>query len=467
VSVVLPQKRLIWLTLSLGLVALAAGGGYYFLRGNTDNGPLERFRSAVTGKPTRIRVDVIRPQKGGMDRITVQPCSVHAFEVQQIYAEVSGYLKSQGVDIGSRVKAGEVLAEIEVPELEKQVKRNRAFVDKAKARIAQMNARVASAVADWKAAQADVHWSETKVVSAKAWSRFRQIQLNRFSSLATLKSVEKRLKDEYQENYEAAKEAERAAVAGVAHSEALVLAMEAKIKQAEADVVEAKAEVEVAAAELEKAQAMLNFGVLKSKYDGIVTQRSLYPGDFVRAASAGGALQEPLLTVQRTDRLRVVVQVPSRDVPFTDTGDPATIELDDLPGVMLQAPIARTAGAQDPNTRLMRVEIDLENADNKIKPGMFGRARILLERAPDRLSLPVACLRNKHVHGKAEVFVVRDGKAWLVPVETVAEDGVRVAIHKGLSEADLVILQSVGTLTNGTRVQLPDKAGLPFTKGKS
>jgi multidrug efflux pump subunit AcrA (membrane-fusion protein) len=116
----------------------------------------------------------------------------------------------------------------------------------------------------------------------------------------------------------------------------------------------------------------------------------------------------------------------------------------------------------------MRVEIDLMNPDGKIKPGMFGRATLLLERAPDRLSLPVGCLANKKENGKAEVYVVRDSKAWLVPVVTGASDGVRVAIHKGLSENDVVISHSAGTLTHGARIQLPNAANpAPPTNGKS
>jgi RND family efflux transporter MFP subunit len=456
-----------WLIVGFCVIVLTAGGGYYFMKRHPEHPTVERLRSAVSGKPARIRVEVVHPQKGGMDRITVQPCSIHAFETQRIYAEVSGYLRIQNVDIGSQVRCGDVLAVIDVPELEKQVKRNRAFVDKANARVLQMDARVASATADWKASQADVEWAEAQVETARAFCKFRNTQLGRFAKLVKLNSVEKRMKDEYQDNYQAAREKERAAVAGVAHSEAVVLAMAAKIKQAEADVVEAKAEVEVAAAELEKAQEMLNFATLKSKYTGVVTQRALYPGDFVRAASAGGAQQQPLLTVQRTDKLRVVVQVPARDVPYTDADDLATLELDDMPGVKLQAPIARTAGAQDPNTRLMRVEVDLPNPDGRIKPGMFGRASILLERAPDRLSLPVGCVLNKTNDGKAAVYVIRDGKAWLVPVATASSDGVRVAIVKGLSVNDWVISTAAGTLTNGARVQVQAAAAPSTARGKS
>jgi RND family efflux transporter MFP subunit len=431
-----------------------AAGGYQLFRGHHDNGALDTFRNTLVGRPTKTRVEVVRPQKGGMDRVTEQPCSVHAFEVQKIFSEVSGYLKIQNVDIGSKVNSGDVLVVIEVPELDKQVKRNQALVEKATARVEVTKARVESATADRQAAQADVAWSVAKVKSAEAWTRFRLIQLDRFSRLVKLDSVEQKLKDEYQDNYEAAREKERAAVAGVAHSNALVMAMAAKVKQAQADVVEARAEVDVANAELEKAQELLNFATIKSKYKGVVSQRGMYPGDFVRAAEAGGAQQEPLLTVQRSDKLRVVVQVPARDVPYADAGDQAVIVLDDLPGVKFQAPVARTAGAQDPNTRLMRVEIDLDNKDGRIRPGMFGRATILLERAPDRLSLPLSCLTSKSDDGKAKVFVVRDGKAWSVAVETGTSNGVRVCILKGLSERDVVVAQPPPGLANGGRVEV-------------
>ena len=85
---------------------------------------------------------------------------------------------------------------------------------------------------------------------------------------------------------------------------------------------------------------------------------------------------------------------------------------------------------------------------------MFGRATILLERAPDRLSLPLSCLSNKTEDGKADVYVVRDGKAWRVRVRTGSSNGVRVNILKGLSAGDLVVSSAAGTLNNGGRVEV-------------
>src|SRR5205814_5880944 len=126
-----------------------------------------------------------------------------------------------------------------------------------------------------------------------------------------------RMVDEYTKQQEAARDAVEAAEAAVLTTNAQVSAALAKIRQAEADVVEAEADVKVAQAELEKAQVLVQFATIVAPFDGVVTQRSLFPGDFVRAATEGSG-HTPLLTIHRTDRMRVVVQIPDRDVPYCD-----------------------------------------------------------------------------------------------------------------------------------------------------
>src|SRR5262249_49617623 len=155
-------------------------------------------------------------------------------------------------------------------------------------------------------------------------------------------------------------------------------------------------------------------------FDGVVTERNFNPNDFVRAASEGGA-HLPLLTVQRTDLMRVVVQVADRDVPYADPGDPAIVEIDALPGQKFPASISRIADSEDPETRLMHVEIDLPNPPGMnrkgmIRHGMYGRVTIILEKV-EMLSLPSSCLVGKSQDSKGYVYVVRDGRARQVPVQ--------------------------------------------------
>jgi RND family efflux transporter MFP subunit len=197
---------------------------------------------------------------------------------------------------------------------------------------------------------------------------------------------------------------------------------------------------------------LVQFATITSPYDGVITQRNFFRGDFVKAATEGGA-PLPLLTVERTDLMRVVVQVPDRDVPFTDPGDPATVEVDALPGKKFQAKVSRIASSEDPQTRLMHTEIDLPNPTGKICKGMYGRVTILLDRTSDRLSVPASAIAGKTETGKANVYVVRNGKAVLVPVEIGTDNGLRVEIISGLNATDNVIVRASAELREGADVQ--------------
>lgn len=407
--------------------------------------------NAVTS-PEKVAVKVVRPLKGAMPRITVQPGSVHAFESVQLFAKASGYLAKEYVDIGDRVRRNQVLAVVDVPEIEKQLQRTKAALQQAGAKVEQMKAQVGSYEAELEAAKAAVVQAETAVKSAGANTRFRNKQLQRMKELFGLKSIDERLVDESQERYEAAFEAEQAAVATVNTTRAQVVAGTAKIRKGLADVEAAAAEVHVVEADLEKTEVILRFATIVAPFDGVITHRSFFPGDFVRSAAEGGG-QIPLFTVQRTDRMRVIVQIPDRDVPYVDPGDPAVFEIDALPEKKLKAKVSRIAQSEDAQTRLMRVEIDLENPTGKIRQGMFGRVAIVLDTAPDSISLPANCLRGKVEAGVSTVYVVKDSKAVLTKVRVGTDDGSRVEITSGLSMNDPVIVAPSSALADGAEVE--------------
>jgi RND family efflux transporter MFP subunit len=432
------------------VLGILAGAGYYVTRSFSPSGKsADEADQDLNHSVSGIVVEVIHPIQGGMDRISTQPGTVQAYYYSPLLAYVSGYLKYQHVDIGDHVKKGQVLAIIDVPDLEAQVKRNKAALEQAKVRVIQMVAHKDSAAADLEAAKAAVPQAEATAKSAAAMLRFREKQFKRMKELFKLESIDERLVDEKYELRDVARESEVSAIAAVATSKAKEAAARARLKRAEADIKAAQAEVEVAKADLQKSEVMKDFATITSPYDGVITQRSRYPGSFVRAATEGGD-HTPLLTVEQIDKVKVIVQIPDRDVPFTDIGDPAIIELDALPGKILQGKVSRKADSEDHETRLMRVEIDLDNPDGKIAPGMFGKATILLEKSHG-LSVPSSCLVGKVAGGKGSVYVVRDNHAHLVPVEIGGDDGLHVAIVRGLRSSDKVIL-SHDTVTEGALV---------------
>ena len=450
--------KLMWW--SLGVVAAAgiALGGYHHL-------VPEAVSSAGAEEPGQTQaaeevphVEVVRPKAGGLERTTTQPGSVQAFERARLFPAVSGKLLIQTVDIGSRVKEGQLLAKIDVPELEKQVKQYKAALLQADARVSQMEARVATAKADLLAKKAKIKQAQANIKSASAWLRFRKKQFERMQSLLAARAIDERLVDEHQERYEAAIESENAALAALDTAKAEEAAAEANIKQAEADVAEARAEVQVDEARIEKAQVLVGFSEIRAPCDGVITQRSMLPNDYVRAARDGGSA-DPLLTVERTDLFRVVVQVPDRDVPFTDPGDPAFVEIDAFPGKRYAAKVSRIASSEDPDTRLMRVEVDVPNPKSKLYPhgelcrGMYGRVTIILDRPAGQLSLPSSCLvRKGDDEGTSSVYVVRDNHVHLVQVKVSSDNAVSCAIREGLQEKDEVVLHPGKELYDGAEV---------------
>jgi RND family efflux transporter MFP subunit len=449
--------KLLWWGFGLLAAGGVALGGYLLSPGSAPaSGTEEPAHTQTEDDP--IPVEVVHPRAGGVERTTTQPGSVQAYERARLFAAVSGYLKSQDVDIGIRVKKGQLLAKIDVPELEKEVKQYRATLSQAKARVSQMEARVSTARADLLARKAKIKQAQASIKSASAWLRFRKKQFERMQSLLAAKAIDERLVDENQERYEAAVESENAAMAALDTARAEEAAAEAGIKQAEADVMEAKAQVQVDEARIEKGEIQVGFSEIRAPYDGVITQRSMLPNDYVRAAREGGS-GDPLLTVERTNLFRVVVQVPDRDVPFTDPGDPAFVEIDALPGKRYPAKVSRIASAEDPDTRLMRVEVDVPNPDGDLRRGMYGRVTIILDRPAGHLSLPSSCLKTEG--DRTTVFVVRNNRVHQVPVKVSTDNAVWCGIREGLQTKDQVVLHPGNDLTDGAEVVVSAPVSTP------
>jgi RND family efflux transporter MFP subunit len=412
-------------------------------------------------------VEVTAPRPGGIDRLCKQPGSIEPFEAADLYAKVSGYLaeqevivggRKQRVDIGTRVKAGDVLARLAVPELEKQLAMDEADLVRAEARVGQMTAAVTAAESDLGAAAAGVALARAEQASKSSYRAYREKQRDRIRDLVSRMAVDAKLADEQEDQYQAAVSAELAAVEAASVARQKEAAARARVKQAQADLRYAQAEVATAKARLEKSQVLLDYAVIRSPYTGVVTRRSFHVGDFVRSADAGGD-RVPVLAVERTDVMRVVVQVPERDVPYVDPGDAAVVEVDALPGTAFKSngsdlvAVSRLAASEDPHTRMMRVEIDVPNPDGKLRRGMYGRVSLTLQAGvASAVRVPSAALVGKAEGGKAVVRVVRDDVVHTIPVRYGTDNGTDVEILAGLTPADRVITRASGPVESGTRV---------------
>ena len=285
-----------------------------------------------------------------------------------------------------------------------------------------------------------------------AYLAFRQIQYERIKHLYELKAIEEKLVDQNLKERDAAREAENAAKAAIETAKSEVSAKEAKIVEAQADLANAHAKVQVATAVLAKAKVYVDYLEIRSPYKGVITKRSFHVGDFIKAADQGGSNGTPLLVVARTDKMRVVMKMPETYVPYTDPGDPATVDLDALAGKTFHAKVSRIGNSLDPIDRTMRVEVDLENTDNELRDGMFGRVTIQLTRSTKEISVPSTCLVSGTEGTTSSVYVVENGQVKLRPVKVARDNGIRVEILSGLKPDELVVRHPTSDLVSGEKV---------------
>ena len=435
------------------ILGLAATGAlsWPLVRGDRSEADLlTGLATASSRGPVAMRVDVVHPERGGIRRLTIQPGTVHAFEWADLYAKASGFLKSQSVDIGSRVEKGQVLAEIDAPELEEDVEQAAASLEQAKAQIEQAVARIETAEAERDTASASEAQTRADLERLAAKRSMTQKQFERVKDLNARNAVDKKLVDEHQLDFEAASAGEHTGRAAIETARAQMKTTEARVRQAKADLVAAQSFVRVTESRLDRARVLAGYTRIKAPFNGVVTRRNLHPGAFIRSAADGSPV--PLLTVARTDLMRVEVQVPDLDVPLLDAGDKATVVVDALKTVPFAGVVARLAKSEDPSTRTMRAEVDLPNPDGRLVEGMYGRATIELQPPTEHLCVPASCLTGHSANGHAMAFVVRDKKARRTPVKVGNDDGTLVEILSGLRPDDEVVLRPGSILDDGAPV---------------
>jgi multidrug efflux pump subunit AcrA (membrane-fusion protein) len=269
------------------------------------------------------------------------PATVQAYFATDLYAKESGYALQVDADIGDHVKAGQVLAVIDNPELQLQ------FV-RAEAAVAQ--------------ASAALEVAKRRVVGMEADLTLQQVTLKRQEQLFTGKAVTQQQLDEQRAKESVSK---------------------ATLEVGRADIALAQANVQAAAADMHRLQALLQYTKIVAPFDGVVTRRFINPGDLVQAAISTRPTT-PLFTCQKLDVVRVFADVPEASATTIRQGWPVQVRLYGPAAQTIPGSVTRVASALDPATRTMRVEIDLPNPDEKLLPGMyaqvsFGPAPVAIE----------------------------------------------------------------------------------------
>ncbi len=354
-------------------------------------------------------VSVIHPKHGAMRDEVALPGNIQAYTDSPIYARASGYLKAWHVDIGGRVKAGQLLAEIDAPELDQQVHQAQSNVQQTEAALEQARANLEQGTTTMQLAR----------VTAERWK-----------NLASKGAVSQQENDQFQAQYHAQ----------VANVQALQKAIAA-----------AQSNVDSAKANLSRLQEMQGFKQVRAPFDGVVTARNIDVGALINAGN-GGPAQE-LFHLASTARLRVYVNVPQVYSHSAVPGVTADLTLAEFPGRHFTGKLVRTAEAIDAATRTLLTEVDVENPAGILLPGSYAQVHLRLPAAAPSLILPVNSLlfRSEGLR----VGVVRNGnQAELVPVTLGNDYGTEVEVVSGISDGDSVIVNPPDSLVSGAPVRV-------------
>src|SRR5258708_1268852 len=364
-------------------------------------------------KPDSLpRVDIVRPGGATVVQRLQTNAVLEAFEETDLFAKVSGYLSDVRVDIGDHVKAGQVLAVIDVPEMKDE--------------LAEAKAQLESKKSSLESARRQLDHNKADLALQNALSKDRE-QLGEGRGF-----ISDRTLDQVHANADIAK---------------------ADLGVAEANRALAANQVDVAAATVEKIKTLLGYTQIVAPFDGVVARRQVNRGDLVQAAAATRTTPSAgsLFTGQRIDTIRVFCDGPENDVPHLHVGDPAIVKPAGFEGKPFIGKVTRFSLRLDPETRNMRTEIDLPNPKERLYPGTYAEVSLEMNRRPDALTVPTAAVGSD---GDGNfVDTITDNRITRLAVKTGLTDNGRIEVTAGLAEDTPVVASTKGVPPPRTAVR--------------
>lgn len=400
----------------------------------------------VVGDSDIVRVSTIAPKKDPHFTVSIQQLTgIRAYFQVDLKTRVAGVVRTVKTDLGALVKKGDVLLEIDVPDLDQEVLQKKAIVEQRREETRMAVAKVKSSQAFVDVARASIDQQKAGVLQAAATRDYRKKRLDRFRELYKRQAINEDIVDEQEKDWQGGEAAFEIARASVDKATADLKEKEASRETALVDVDLKKALITVAQHDLERSQALADYAKIVAPFDGVITKRNVNPGHFVQNSSTSST--EPLLSLARIDIVTAVAKVPDNAAAFISTNTPVEIQVDQLPGANLSAKITRFSPSIDPSDRTMHVEVDLLNSNEVCKtdlrngteaccfanpvgevlgsrrllPGMNGYMRLKLNEFAHACLVPSNAIFSRG--GKQYVILVEQGRTKLCPVVVQVNDG--------------------------------------------
>ncbi|HEU5191300.1 MAG TPA: efflux RND transporter periplasmic adaptor subunit [Methylomirabilota bacterium] len=390
-------------------------------------------------------VGVVAPVRKDLEVRFGTTADILANQQAAIFSKVSGYIRRIHVDRGDFVKEGQLLVEIDDQELQAQLQQARAGL-----LTGQASHQMARSTLDGN--RANLENQRANLLKSRAVADNDARQSDRMKAL-------------FERGLVSATDWENARTTAEA-SRAQLQATEAQLRVAESQILTSESQVRLAEAQIETYQAALNLAQsnlantrLVAPFAGYVSQRNLDAGAAVSAGSSGTNTSSlGILVVQDIKSVKVQVDVPERQIARVIPGVPVRLSVDPYTGHVFRGTVSRIVHALDPRARTMGVEVDIPNADGRLKPGMFARVDLVVDRRPGALAVPVEAVRLGD--GRPSVVVVRGGAVEFIAVELGVTDGGWVEIVQGVGDKDSVIVQGKDLVKSGQKVKAVPATGI-------
>ncbi|WP_020469530.1 efflux RND transporter periplasmic adaptor subunit [Zavarzinella formosa] len=423
-----PRRR--WRLVGGVLVAFSALGA-----AATQWNPLTASSQAspVRSEPAGKTVTVVNSVTSSANTELLLPAQLLPYEQTTLFARVDGYIGKWHVDRGARVKAGDLLAEIDAPELDQQANRATAAVEQGRAMVAQLRADLEQVIADVDTAKALVKVAEAN----RDFAASEAERLSRAGLAASRTEAETSVRNRDTTS------------AQVLSASAEVNSKEKMINSRKAAIETQLATVKGLEAEAKRLKEMQNFKRITAPFDGTITRRYAETGTMLSTVSP-----QALFHIQSSAILRVQVDVPqghSAESRMAKFGYVIIPELTDKP---LKANVARTANALDPTTRTLRIELELPNADRAILAGTYAQVRLSAAAGRAIPLVPISALR--HTPQGVEVVIVNRNKTEIRPVKLGRDYGRVIEVLSGLTGEEQLVANPTNDLAAGETVAVKD-----------
>lgn len=418
--------------------------------------------------PAKVRVATIHAQRKTLVRRTEQPGQIEAFEEAPLVAKVAGYVRRLHVDIGDDVtgpkfddqgvvvEEGQVLAELFIPELEEELNQKQSLVTQAEAEVRQAAAALKVAQASKTSFEALVAEAEAGKERVEARYKRWNSEFTRLTALADSGSVSRKVADESENEFRAADAARQEVLAKIRSAEAQLGQSEAVIEKAQADQDAATAKLQVAKAEHKRIAALLSYATIRAPFSGTVSARNVDTGHLVQPGGAGSSAK-PLFVVVQTGKVRIFIDVPEGDAVLTRRGSQARLRIPALSGREFEGVVTRTSWVLNPMTRTLRTEIDVDNEDGSLRPGMYAYADLKVAERQDALSLPKTAIMTQG--GQHSCWTVDDaGKIVRTSLTLGILAGTDVEVLSGISGDEDVIGVNPAAFREGQEVEIAEPA---------